>query len=209
MSVQKKSRETEQYIRFQNRVIAGLFLMLVLFAIAYIRLPKQITTYIPPDVSKGFVQKVGEVPPATVYGFSRTLWEELNYCEKDCGDEYPQRLQSYRAYLTDSCFLELDKHFKNNRSLFNYRSRMLLPTDNALYSPDRVTRTSEGTWNVSQEYLLRDLVNAQSIRNLVMEYPLKVIRSTRPLGVNQLGLEVDCYYGAGPQVIGRDNTNPQ
>ncbi|EHM53335.1 PFL_4703 family integrating conjugative element protein [Cardiobacterium valvarum] len=201
MSVHKHTQESAQYIRFQNRVIAALFILLLLFAAAYWRFPKQIVTYLPPDVSKGFVQRVGEVPPATVYGFARTVWEELNYCATDCSEDYPKHLDDYAAYLTANCRAELKRHYEGNRGLYGYRSRMLLPTDNARFSEDRVRQTSNDSWQVALEYALLDQVNGREIRNTVMSYPLKVVRSGRPLAVNQLGLEVDCYYGDGPQVL--------
>ena len=129
MSVKRKDREPEQTIRYQNRIIALLFAVVAGLVVAYWRLPKNLWVYQPPDVSKAFVQKVGDIPLASIYGFSRTLWEALNYCESDCHKEYPERIARYRTYLTDSCYLELENHYQKNQSLYGYRSRTLLPTE--------------------------------------------------------------------------------
>ncbi|WP_314911086.1 DUF2895 family protein, partial [Cardiobacterium hominis] len=61
MSVKRKDREPEQTIRYQNRIIALLFAMMAGLVVAYWRLPKNLWVYQPPDVSKAFVQKVGDI----------------------------------------------------------------------------------------------------------------------------------------------------
>ena len=142
MSLKRKDREPDQIIRYQNRIIALLFLVVAGLVAAYWRLPKHLWVYQPPDVSKAFVQKVGDIPPATVYGFSRTLWEALNYCEKNCHEEYPERLARYRSYLSNSCYLELENHYQKNQSLYGYRSRTLLPTENAIFASSRIRQMS-------------------------------------------------------------------
>ena len=60
---------------------------------------------------------------------------------------------------------------------------------------------SSDSWFVRQEYLLRDQVNGVVVRESLMEYPLKIVRSSRPVDVNPLGLEVDCYFDHGPVVL--------
>lgn len=201
MSVKRKDREPEQTIRYQNRIIALLFAVVAGLVVAYWRLPKNLWVYQPPDVSKAFVQKVGDIPLASIYGFSRTLWEALNYCESDCHKEYPERIARYRTYLTDSCYLELENHYQKNQSLYGYRSRTLLPTENAIFASSRIRQMSADSWFVRQEYLLRDHVNGVTVRESLMEYPLKIVRSSRPIDVNPLGLEVDCYFDRGPVVL--------
>lgn len=201
MSIKRKDREPEQIIRYQNRIIALLFAVIAGLLVAYWRLPKQLWVYQPPDVSKAFVQRVGDIPPSAVYGFSRTLWEALNYCEKNCHKEYPERLARYRAYLSSSCYFELENHYQKNQSLYGYRNRTLLPTENAVFSTSRIRQMSSDSWFVRQEYLLRDQVNGVTVRESLMEYPLKIVRSSRPIDVNPLGLEVDCYFDRGPMVL--------
>ena len=202
MPAQNKFQNEERNQRFLHRAIVGLICAFFFMAWSVWRLPQQITVYHPPDISQGYVDKVGDVPLATIYGFARTLWETINYCDKDCGEEYPKQLEKYRAYLTRSCYEDLYEHYRTHRSLFSFRSRLLLPTDNAMFSTDRV-RKREGAyeWGVKLEYELGDVVNGTETRISTMEYPLKIVKSGRPRDVNPHGLEVDCYFNDGPVVI--------
>lgn len=202
MTVQHKTHEQERHIRFLHRAFLGMLCALVFLGWAFWRVPEQLTVYVVPDMSKGFVQKSGEVPASSVYGFARTLWETLNYCKTDCGEEYPKNLENYSVYLTRACYDDLFTHFQHNRSLYNFRSRLLLPTENSMFSQDKVRQDSSGDyWLVKLEYELRDTVHGAETRNSRMVYPLKVVRSDKPIAHNGLGLDVDCYFGDGPQVL--------
>ncbi|MDO4643124.1 MAG: DUF2895 family protein [Cardiobacteriaceae bacterium] len=201
MKAKKSAKEGERDIRFLHRCIIALIVVNVLLAVALWRLPKQMTVFIPPDVTRAFIQKADEIPPHAVYGFARTLWENLNYCNDDCANEYPEKLHQYQNYLSKSCQQELQIHFERNRSLYSYRSRVLVPTENAMYSPDSMQQLSTDTWLVKLEYILKDNVNGSLTRDNRVMYPLRVIKSYRPVDVNPLGLEVDCYFDKGPQTI--------
>ena len=203
MAAPEKFNEYLREIRFLHRALFGMIVAVLVLGIAYLRFPRTIEIQTAPDISKSFVQKIGEVPPATVYGFARTLWETLNYCAEDCGEEYPQRLKDYSPYLTRNCYRDLSDHFERNRSLFNFRSRLLLPTENAMYSSDNIRQISSDAWYVKVEYELRDLVNGTETRKNLMLYPLRIVRSDKPRDVNPFGLDVDCYFDNGPVVLSR------
>ncbi len=194
--------------RYLKRVIVLFFIVIIFLGFAIWRLPNQFVVYTAPDVTKGFVQKTGTVPPSTVYGFARMLWETLNYCEDDCAREYPQKIDDYKNYLTRSCRHDLLSHFESNKQLYNYRSRMLLPSDNSLFSNDKIKQVSNGVWFVKLEYTLRDDVRNIETRNNLMYYPIKVVRSNKPLTLNPVNLEIDCYFGDGPAIL-KQNTVKQ
>lgn len=201
MSAKNLGKESNRDIRFLHRAVFVLLLVIVLLATALWRMPKQITVYTPPDISKSFVQHTNEVPLETVYGFARTLWEALNYCESDCADEYPETLKRYGNYLTTSCYTELYEHFTNNTDQYRYRNRLLIPTDKSIFDMSRIRKMSDDVWFVRLPYVLRDQVKGIQTRNNEMEYPLKVVRSFRPLNENPIGLEIDCFFGGGPKLI--------
>ena len=207
MAAPEKFNEYLREIRFLHRALFGMIVAVLVLGIAYLRFPRTIEIQTAPDISKSFVQKIGEVPPATVYGFARTLWETLNYCAEDCGEEYPQRLKDYSPYLTRNCYRDLNDHFRRNRGLFNFRSRLLLPTENAMYSSDKIRQISSDAWYVKVEYELRDLVDGTETRKSLMLYPLRIVRSDKPRDVNPFGLDVDCYFDDGPVVLSRPDGN--
>ncbi len=202
MSEPKNKVEVQrQENRFLKRIIIVFFVIIIFLGIGIYRIPTNIVVYTAPDVTKAFSQKSGSVPPNAVYSFARILWESINYCEEDCGKEYPEKLDKYSIYLTKSCKRQLKNHFSKNKELYSYRSRLLLPTDNTMFTQDRIRQMSSDSWFVKLEYNLKDDVKGHVTRDNIMMYPLNVIKSNKPLTVNPIGLEVDCYFGDGPVLL--------
>ncbi|MDP8051511.1 DUF2895 family protein [Pasteurella atlantica] len=204
MSIPKnKVQRYEQEVRYHRRTTVIFFILLLILSIGLWNIPRTIKIHTAPDVTKSFVQLNGEIPPHAVYGFARVLWESLNYCEEDCGKEFLPTLEKYKSYITKSCQHDLKRHFENSSNLYRFRSRLLLPTEDSLFSQDKIQQASSNTWYVKLKYNLKDDVNSVATRDNIMLYPIKVVRSDKPLSVNPLGMEIDCYFGNGPVVVKR------
>lgn len=204
MGVAKNNQQQSlQGNRFLKRVLILSFVINLLLAIGYLRLPKMIKVHTAPDVTKSFVQKADEIPLHAVYGFARVLWQSLNYCEEDCGKEYLETLKKYRSYLTKTCQHSLTTHFNTTRNLYDFRSRLLLPVEDTMFSNEKIQQLSNNVWYVKLKYNLKDDVRGHPTRDNIMLYPIKVIRSDKPLSINPLGMEIDCFFGDGPLVIER------
>ncbi len=202
MSLPKnKLKSNLQEIRYYRRINAVFLIVLLLLTIGIWRIPTLIKIHTAPDISKAFVQKNGEIPLHAVYGFARYLWENINYCEEDCGKEFLPTLKKYNAYVTRSCQHNLKSHFEKSSNLYSYRSRLLLPTDDAIFSPEKICQVSSNTWYVKLKYNLKDDVESVVTRDNIMLYPLKIVRSDKPIAVNPIGLEIDCFFGDGPVVL--------
>ncbi|MBS9781381.1 MAG: DUF2895 family protein [Gammaproteobacteria bacterium] len=194
MQPKNKNEDYKQDIRIRNRVIFILLMMLSYALFKFANYPNQLSIHTAPDISKSFVQKVGDVPLQTVYGFSRTIWETMQYCVDDCAKEYKENLNNYRNFLTPACYQELNDHFDNNQQLYTMRSRRLLPTEESGFSTERVKKVADGLWYVYQQYLLEDDIGGIKTRKQIMEYPLKIISSSSPTINNPWGLEIDCFW---------------
>lgn len=200
MTPKNKHNQLEQEIRFKNRVI---FILLLIIAFAFYKFstyPHELSIHTAPDISKSFVQKVGDVPPTTVYGFARTIWESLHYCQQDCSTEFPEILKTYGSFLTKKCYAQLNDHFSARPDLFVSRARRLIPTENAVFDVNNVRQMSSDVWYVQLEYILDDDIGGVTTRRQLMQYPLKVTSSTVPTQYNPWGLEIDCYF-AEPTVV--------
>ncbi len=210
MSNPKNAQQKQlQEVRYHRRTNLVFFALLLFLAVAVWRLPRTIKVHTAPDVTKAFVQVNGEIPAHAVYGFARVLWESLNYCEEDCGKEFLPTLEKYKPYITKACRHDLKSHFESAGNLYRFRSRLLLPTQDSLYSKDKIQQVSSNTWYVKLKYNLKDDVNTVETRDNIMLYPLKVIRSDKPLSINPLGMEIDCYFGDGPVVVERKSTTKE
>lgn len=194
MQPKNKNERQLQSSRIKDRVIFILLAMLAYAIYKFANFPSSLTVHTAPDISKSFVQKVDDVPLQTVYGFSRTIWETLQYCVDDCATEYPKNLDKYRAFLTPACYRELGEHFSKNRHLYTMRSRRLLPTEESGFAATRVKKAAGGMWYAYQQYRLEDDIDGIKTRQQIMEYPLKIINSNAPTIANPWGLEIDCFW---------------
>lgn len=200
MQPKRKNEQLAQEGRFKNRIILILLAMLGVALWKFSTYPQQLTVYTAPDVSKAFVQSPGDIPPNSVYGFARTLWESINYCTKDCQAEYPKSLDRYRAFLTKACYDDLNRRFERQSDLYNARSRRLLPTENAVFDLNKVRKMGVDLWYVVLEYVLDDDIGGITTRHQTMQYPLKITANSAPTQYNPWGLAIDCYWEE-PKVV--------
>lgn len=194
MLPKRKTEQLAQEGRLKNRIIFILLGILAFAIYKYSTYPNQLTVYTPPDISKAFVQKPGDVPATTIYGFARTMWETLNYCEDDCQKEYPKALTKYRAFLTKQCYDDLNRRFERQADFYDARSRRLIPTENAVFDLENVKKISSDMWYVVLEYILDDDIGGITTRRQKMQYPLKVTANSAPTQFNPWGLSIDCYW---------------
>lgn len=204
MQPRRKDEQLAQDGRFKNRLIVFLLIMQAVALWKFSTYPSQLDVYTAPDISRAFVQRVGDVPAGTVYGFARTLWETVNYCEKDCRSEYPAALNKYNAFFTKSCLKDLNDRFARQAEFFDARARRLLPTDNAVSDLSKVSKQSTELWHLVLEYQLDDDINGVTTRNQIMQYPLKIVHNSVPTQYNPWGLAIDCFWEE-PRVIQYNN----
>ena len=203
MIPKRKTEQIAQADRFKNRIIVMLLCLLALAMWKFATYPKQLTIQTAPDISKAFVQRPGDVPETTVYGFARTLWENLNYCEEDCEREYPASLEKYRAFLTRSCYINLQTKFAKQKSFFTAKTRRLLPSEDAVFNVNNVKRVSSHVWFVVLNYILEEDIHGVTTRSQLMQYPLRITGGRTPTQYNPWGLTIDCFWQA-PKVLEYD-----
>jgi len=190
-----------QDIRYRNRIIALLGGLLILMGLAYWRLPTLWKVYIPPDLSRPQTVAPGQIPPSYVYAFSKIMMESLNFCPEDCARDYPKNLETLRSYLTPACFEDLAMHHQRNTSLYQHRTRQLLPVGEEIFDPEKVTRLDKDVWEVRVEYLLEEHVVGVETRRRRYYYPLRIVHRRLPVNLNPYQLAFDCYIGQGPRPV--------
>lgn len=186
----------KQDIRYRDRMIIGLIMITILLAAALVRIPTQLVVYHPPDLSQsGKITKIGEVPPSTVYSFATIFFERLMYCKDNCGDDYPKALMSMKTYLTPQCFNQLKDHFEANVGLYKNRTRSIQAYDQEVFFTfDKVKQINDRTWYVTENYYLDERVRGTALRETLMKYPLKIVKSGVSTQINAYQLQLDCFY---------------
>ncbi len=183
-----------QDIRYRDRIIVALCVALSLLGIALVRIPTKISVYHPPDLSQsGQISRIGEVPPSTVYAFATLFLERIQYCKDDCANETPATLMATKAFLTPACFNQLKDHFENNKGLYAHRTRSIQPRDNTGFTLDKVIQLDSKTWQVTEEFYVDERVKGTAYRDLLMRYPLRIVKSNASTQFNPYQLQLDCY----------------
>ena len=191
--------QMEQELRFRNRIIGLLVFLLALLGVGFLRIPTLLNVYVPPDLTRPQFVQPNEISPSYIYAFGKQIMEALNYCPADCGTDYEKNLLKLRDYLTPRCFEDLALHRQRNASIYEFRTRKLLPTGDELFNPENVTRLDHGVWEVHVEYLLEEHVKGIETRSRRYHYPLYIVRYDIPLTRNMYQLAFDCYAPPGPR----------
>ncbi|MDH8367473.1 DUF2895 family protein, partial [Klebsiella pneumoniae] len=74
--------------------------------------PRQLTVYLPPDLRAASQRPWWEVPPATVYAFAFSVFQQINRWPTNGEADYPRNLSALRAYLTPGCYSQIDREFR-------------------------------------------------------------------------------------------------
>jgi len=196
--------QSQQELRFRNRIIGLLVALLALLGIGFLRIPSLLNVYVPPDLTRPQFVRPNEVSPSYIYAFAKLMMEALNYCPEDCGKDYVKNLTRLHDYLTPSCYQDLAMHRQRNASVYEFRSRKLLPTGDEIFDPLKVTRLDSNVWEVQIEYLLEEHVKGVETRNRRYHYPVRIVRYDVPLEKNAYQLAFDCYIPPGPRPVGSD-----
>lgn len=195
----------EQDIRYRDRLIGGLVFALVVIGIGVLRIPTQLTIYHPPDLSKGEVTRLGDIPPTTVYAFAVLFIERLMYCEKDCDVDYKQTLERNRAFITEQCYTQLTSHYENNRQLYKNRTRKLIPLDSSVFDYKKVNQLAENRWVVTETFEFDERIRGEALRSFNMKYPLQIIKKNMSTTLNPYQMQLDCFAGDPERVQSRTN----
>ena len=92
-------------------------------------------------------------------------------------------------------------HRERNVSLYQHRTRKLLPVGEEIFDPQKVTRLDKNVWEVRVEYLLEEHVVGVETRRNRYYYPLRIVHLSLPVELNAYQLAFDCYLGAGPRPV--------
>jgi integrating conjugative element protein (TIGR03746 family) len=175
-------------------VIIGLMLSNVGLWMGWLRAPKQLTVFVPPDLSAAVVQSVDDVPAHSVYVFAYLVWQELNYWPTQEMDgqgryAYMRNLERLRAYLTPAFHAQLlrDATALQRQGHLN-RTRFMEGLQGASFKPELVQKLAPGEWLVWLDVRLTETAQQWPVKDTSIRYPLRVIyrdvsRSHNPYGL--------------------------
>lgn len=170
---------------------------------------EEVRIHIPPDLRSGAVIKYRDINPANIYAFANTVFQQANHWENG-QDDYGKNLYKVAAYLTPPFInsLQADMALRGKNGELAGRTRTIQPLTGQGYEERRVAVLSNDAWLVWLDYNIREYVKSVEVKNVLVRYPIRVVRYDIDMDANPWGLALDGYYGNGPESIKADVAIP-
>jgi len=189
------------HLRSLWAVIALLLVIILALWIGLMRMPKDLTVHVPPDLRSGTTLAVGEVPPPNVYSFAYYIFQQLNRWPDNGAEDYGRAIYRVAAYLTPAYRQKLvaDLAERGRQGELANRTRSLQAIPGQAFHEDRVEVLSSDAWQVWLDLELQESVKGMTIKKTAIRYPLRVVRLAVDPETNPWGLALDGYGDAGPE----------
>jgi integrating conjugative element protein (TIGR03746 family) len=203
----KKEDQDRAVISTQNRFIWIMVGVCIFFAVGWMRSPSDITVHIPPDITNGATFKVNAIPNSFLHSFAYEIWQGVNYWPEDGAQDYSKNLHTYAAYLTPKFQNVLLEEYADLKKAGQVqRQRSLQGIAASTFESSTVKKLSENSWEVDLKVRLVEYRNNQIVKDIEMQYPLKVIRWDVSSEKNPYGLAIDGFIS--PPVRLKTYTSP-
>lgn len=188
-----------------KQVIYLLIFFLLLTIYGWIHTQSKIKVEIPPQIpDSGLTVQQGEIPKATVYSFAYYVFQSINHWENNGMQDYRQDIDQFSPFLTPGFKLNLIQDYNNllNQGELQDRIRLMQGMSGSSYDPSDVDYVGHATWIVHLKMHLTEMINsnAKVVKDVQMNYTLKIVRFDADAKSNPWGLAVDGFV-ANPSRI--------
>lgn len=194
--------------RSHNATLLKIIVGILLLAVAGIwfawRQPKNIDLHLAPDIRSGDTVRasggLSSVPPSNVYGFAYYIWQQINRWQTDGSKDYGQQIFNMQYFVTPQCQAQLTTDMENRFKAGELRQRTRLVTEipGFSYNENRVVAESTGAWTVLLDLQVMESFRGQSVKDVFIRYPIRVVRFDVDRERNPWQLAIDCYGSSRP-----------
>jgi integrating conjugative element protein (TIGR03746 family) len=189
---------------FTLRLIVGVLLMVVIAQWLRVgALQESRRLYIPPDLSQGVLTQLGSVPEPVVYTFAYYIFQQLHRWKTNGEKDYPEQIYTLQGFFTPDCInaLKEDMAQKNKRGELRSRTRMMQEIVGRSYQPRRVVIESKNAWRVWIDANIRETIEGHPVKNVNVQYPLRVVKFDVDREINPWGLAIACDSHTQPILL--------
>lgn len=168
------------------------------------RQPKSVDVHLAPDVRAGDTVRVSDgrspVPSPNVYGFAYYIWQQVNRWQTDGAQDYGQQIFNMQYYLTPRCQAQLqaDMELRQGKGELRRRTRQISEIPGFPYSENRVLSDGPDAWTVLLDMQVTETFGGQSVKEIFIRYPLRVVRFDVDRERNPWHLALDCFGANRP-----------
>ncbi|HDU4714808.1 TPA: TIGR03746 family integrating conjugative element protein [Klebsiella aerogenes] len=168
----------DAHIRTLHIALVALFLLASGMGFGWYSAPRQLTVYLPPDLRAASQRPWWEVPPATVYAFAFSVFQQINRWPTNGEADYPRNLSALRAYLTPGCYSQIDHEFHQRLQNGELRDRVrgVYEIPGRGFSDKRVQILDRDNWIVTLDLTVDEYFHSEPVKRAMVRYPIKVLR---------------------------------
>ncbi len=188
--------------RYKNRIIVGLFAVLIMMTIGWGMAPRWIDISIPPDLREGATMAIGEKHPYNVFMFAQYLSQQIYNWDTNGEIDFPRQVQRFRNYLTPSYRQDLHEliEYQKNKGELRNRTRIFSPVPGDGYKSEDVEILGDG-WIVWLDIKVADYVHGSLVKTFTQRYPVRVVLFDVDREDNKFQLALDGNGGYQPTRI--------
>jgi integrating conjugative element protein (TIGR03746 family) len=195
MSYEMELENERERSRWFFRGMIFLAFLLVISVIGNVTLPRFTEVYVPPDLRMGATIKPGEVPEPNIFAFAQLIHQQVKTWHRDGASDYINNINALTYYLTPDFKADLERDFQKRMTKreLSGRVRSNSLTSGMQYSDKRVKWIGNNRWVVYLDMHVIESIDSQPVRNVVIRYPIYVVKDDIDPVKNQWGLRLDGY----------------
>ncbi|EAW8702248.1 PFL_4703 family integrating conjugative element protein [Salmonella enterica] len=185
----------DAHIRTLYITLVALFLLATGMGFGWYSAPHQLTVYLPPDLRTASQRPWWEIPPATVYAFAFTVFQQINRWPTSGETDYPHNLNALRSYLTPGCYSQMEQTFRQRQQNGELRDRVrgVYEIPGRGFSDSQVQILDHDNWIVTLDLTVDEYFHSEPVKRAMIRYPVKVLRYDIDQQKNPWGLALDCF----------------
>lgn len=181
--------------------LLGLFLLILI--VILFTYPSRLRIDLPPDLSQAQSIKPGYIYPSTAHQFASTFFQYVNTWKNSGDEDYRNRRNEIRAYITQNFYDALKKDFERKlaQGELKGRTRQIELAEGSIYKPELVV-SRDGYWIATVRFNIIERFFDQVVKDVQIEYKIIVVRHNVDPSLNSYQLALD-GFAESPKIIKR------
>ena len=199
-------RKTDEYKKL-IRLYQLIFIILLGFIyLQHTHLNSALTSqriYVTPTLqAEGGYTTANVISDELLFGFAFRTFTELNtWGGTEDTDEYKRQIEKNRYFLTPAYYEQLMNDFNEKKSKGELaRLRILSGYHGQDFQSVDIKKINPNTWEVDLTLRLEERVGNTAVKDVLIRYPLKVVRSNLSPDMNPYGLAIDGFVSEPERV---------
>ncbi|HID51077.1 MAG TPA: TIGR03746 family integrating conjugative element protein [Anaerolineae bacterium] len=209
MKPKSRDQQLMQRVRYRDRIIVGLFLLLVVAIVGLTIAPHQLDVYQPPDLRYGSLTSAGVVPETTVYSFTESIFDALMTWPEDGEVDYARNSKALSAFFTPAFkkWLKEDyeKRLHSRPNELAKRVSYISVVPGSSYSDKNVSIKNNNSWTVYLDRQITEYIDDRMVKKINVRFPIRVVRWNVSRKYNPWRLAIDGFDGEVTRVDVRDD----